>query len=379
MQKIMGMEAHKHLQYLDEINKLLQIKEEELAQANNKLEMNKHRLDVSNKKRALLTEFSETLITCKNQDEMLIVILSYVSKILDFSKGILYLFDLSHKYLEKTTSWGNPNKYEQIIIPEECWAIRRGFLHETNLSAPAIPCSHIKNPKQDFSYICAPVSAQNEIFGSLYIEIENYDDALLIEYHLLINMVSKTIALAIANINLRNLLRDQSIRDALTGLYNRRFLDEFLIKQIGYAKRQKNNLAIIMFDLDNFKKINDTYGHEAGDIILEKLGHLMTSITRAEDAVCRYGGEEFICILQNCSLVLAKKRAEEFRQKIQQMTPGALLPSVTISLGISAYPTDGQSPNELIEKADKALYESKKTGKNKITTYADIHTHSTCR
>lgn len=185
-------------------------------------------------------------------------------------------------------------------------------------------------------------------------------------------MVSKTIALAIANINLRNLLRDQSIHDTLTGLYNRRFLDEFLIKQLFYTKRQKQTLAIIMFDLDDFKKINDTHGHEVGDIILEKLGQLMTSITRAEDAVCRYGGEEFICILQNCSLILAKKRAEEFRQKIQDMIKEPFPPAVTISLGISIYPTDGLLPNELIETADKALYASKKAGKNKVTAYSDM-------
>lgn len=352
--------------------KLLQIKEKELIEANNKLEIDKYRLEMINKKAALLTELSETLIACKNQDEMLIVISTYANKILDFSKGILYLFDASHKYLEGTTTWGNPDKYEYIITPEECWAIRRGLFHETNLSEPGIPCDHIKDHKHNLTYICVPVMAQNEILGSLYIEIENYHHATVIEHHLLINMVSKTIALAIANINLRNLLRDQSIRDTLTGLYNRRFLDEFLIKQLFYAKRQKQTLAIILFDLDDFKKINDTYGHEVGDIILEKLGKLMMSITRAEDAVCRYGGEEFICILLNCSLILAKKRAEEFRQKIQDMTKEHFPPAVTISLGISIYPTDGHMPNELIETADKALYESKKTGKNKVTVYSDM-------
>ena len=123
----------------------------------------------------------------------------------------------------------------------------------------------------------------------------------------------------------------------------------------------------------NFKKINDTHGHEVGDIILEKLGHLMTRMTRGEDVVCRYGGEEFVCILQNCSLILAKKRAEEFRLEINHMTKGAFPPTVTISLGISMYPADGARPNELIETADKALYESKKTDKNKVTAYSDMN------
>lgn len=359
--------------------KLLQEKEKELTEANNKLEIEKQSMDINNKKRLLLIEFSETLIACKKQDEIVVAISSYASKILDFSSGILYLFNSSHKYLEVTATWGNPDKYEKIIIQEECWAIRRGIIHETNSSEPGVTCGHIKNPKQDFSYICVPVTAQNEIFGLMYLEIEqarkpgNSHRALLIEYHLLINMVSKAIALSIASINLRNLLRDQSIRDSLTGLYNRRFLDEFLMKQICYAKRQNTLLAIIMFDLDDFKKINDTHGHEVGDRILEKLGHLMTRLTRSEDVVCRYGGEEFVCILQNCSLILAKKRAEEFRQEVLHMTKGSFPPAVTISLGISIYPSDGTMPNELIERADQALYESKKTGKNKVTAYSDMN------
>jgi len=127
-----------------------------------------------------------------------------------------------------------------------------------------------------------------------------------------------------------------------------------------------------MFDIDDFKKINDTYGHEVGDTILEKIGNLMTRLTRGDDVICRYGGEEFVCVLQNCSLTLAIKRAEEFRIKIANMTKGDYPPSITISLGVSIYPTDASIPSELIEASDKALYESKKTGKNKVTAYSDL-------
>ena len=127
-----------------------------------------------------------------------------------------------------------------------------------------------------------------------------------------------------------------------------------------------------MFDIDDFKKINDTYGHEVGDTILEKIGNLMTRLTRADDIICRYGGEEFVCVLQNCSLTLAIKRAEEFRIEIANMTKGDYPPAITISLGVSIYPTDASMSNELIDASDKALYESKKTGKNKVTVYSDL-------
>lgn len=361
-----------------EQTKILQEKEIALTNANIKLKREKEHMEVSHKKSLLLTGLSETLVSCKNQDELVIVISSYASKILDFSNGVLYLFDSSHKYLEATTTWGQPNKYAQIIPPEDCWAIRRGVMHELNAHQAGIACDHIDSPQQQFSYICIPVIAQNEIFGLIYVEvkvdidIESYRKLQLIEQNFLINMVCKTIALAIANIRLRTLLRDQSIRDVLTGLYNRRFLDEYLIKQIFYAKRQNNTIGIIMLDIDDFKKINDMHGHEVGDLVLEKLGHLLTRISRAEDVVCRYGGEEFVCILQNCSLIVTQKRAEQLRRKIQQMTKGSFPPKVTISLGISMYPDNGSTPNELIETADKALYESKNTGKNKVTTYSDM-------
>jgi len=216
--------------------KNLQLKEIDLKKANTQLIVEKKNLDISNKKVILLTEFSETLIACKNKDEMVAVISSYVSKLLDFSSGVLYFFDITHKYLEAITSWGEIDDYEKIIPSDGCWAIRRDVVHITSNEVAGAPCAHIMNIKHNFSYICIPVAAQNEIFGLVYLEIESNNSDILEDYNLLITMVSKTIALAIANVTLRNLLREQSIRDSLTGLYNRRFLDEYLMKQIFYAK-----------------------------------------------------------------------------------------------------------------------------------------------
>lgn len=377
----------------------LQIKELELIETNHRLEIEKKNLNNSNRKGLILNELSETLVTCKSQDEMAVVIASYASEILDFSKGVLYLFDASHKHLEAVAVWGGASQYETTIDLDECWAIRRGVMHETNNLELGITCEHIKHPNKKSSYICMPVMAQNEFFGLINIEIDMYayektdnviDEGgksnvisphrdislkskhLKMEYHVLLQMISKTIALAIANINLRHLLSDQSIRDELTGLYNRRFLDEFLDKQIFHAKRQNTTLAIIMLDIDDFKKVNDMHGHEVGDIVLEKLGHLMSRVTRADDMVCRYGGEEFICVLPNCSLLLAKKRAEEFRHEIHHMIKTPFPPQITVSLGISMYPADGTMSDELVSAADKALYVSKKTGKNKVTAYSEM-------
>lgn len=260
--------------------KLLQTKDTELMEANAKLKIEKDNLSINNQKMLVLTQFSETLAACKDIDEVILAVSSYTTKLLDFSCGALYLFDSSHKYLEVKARWGNLNTCVSNFTTAECWGLRRGMIHEISSNQPGVSCEHIKNPQQELSYICLPVMMQNEIFGLIYLEIATTRFAQSPEWDFIINMTTKIIAAAIANINLRNLFFDQSIRDSLTGLYNRRFLDDYLLKQISLAKRYNEHLAVIMFDIDDFKKINDTYGHETGDFVLEKLGHTMAHLKR---------------------------------------------------------------------------------------------------
>lgn len=345
---------------------LLNEKDNELQLLNIQLNSEKGTLERTNKKLLLVAELSELLIACKNEQEMVALIASYTSQILDFCFGVLYLVNSSDHQLNAVTTWGVMGRYETNFIMDDCCGARRGVIHEINASGLGVSCDHIKQLTPGHTYVCVPVRTLNETFGLIYLEIE--DVYLSSEYHPLVNMLSRTIAAAIANLNLCNMLRDQSIHDALTGLYNRRFLDEYLMKQIFHAQRKNYSLAVIMFDIDDFKTINDTHGHEAGDRVLEKLGRLMTGIIRADDVACRFGGDEFICILQNCSLDLAQKRAEDFRREIHDMIKAPFPPAITVSLGLSVYPKDGTTPSELIDKADKALYKAKQAGKNKIVT-----------
>lgn len=168
-------------------------------------------------------------------------------------------------------------------------------------------------------------------------------------------------------------LISQAIRDSLTGLFNRRYLEESLEREISKANRHGNPLTIIMLDADHFKQFNDTYGHLAGDVVLRNLGEQLVKYSRKEDIACRYGGEEFVLVLPETNLNVAYQRAEDLRSVIENdkkmIYKDKELPIVTISLGIAVFPADGETVNELMNAADNALYEAKEQGRNRVVVY----------
>jgi diguanylate cyclase (GGDEF)-like protein len=177
------------------------------------------------------------------------------------------------------------------------------------------------------------------------------------------------VGLSIANIRLREALRTQSVRDALTGLYNRRYLEEVLAREVRRAARAGQSLGILMIDLDHFKSFNDTYGHDAGDVVLRETGASLTKSIRAEDFVCRFGGEEFVVILPTADLAASSMRAERLRMQMKELTvlhQGRSMGMLTISIGVAVFPEHGTSPKELMAAADAALYEAKRNGRDQI-------------
>lgn len=171
-----------------------------------------------------------------------------------------------------------------------------------------------------------------------------------------------------SNLKLRRELENLSVKDPLTGLFNRRYMDEAFIQNLTRAKRNSEALAVFMIDLDHFKLFNDTHGHAAGDLLLKEFARLMRTILRESDIVCRFGGEEFCVILPSIEEPITQQRAEDLLKAVQTITPsikGQQAGHVTISIGVAIYPDHGISPNELIEAADKALYEAKKGGRNR--------------
>jgi diguanylate cyclase (GGDEF)-like protein len=172
----------------------------------------------------------------------------------------------------------------------------------------------------------------------------------------------------------REALRVQAIRDPLTGLYNRRHMEEALGRELARAARGRLPLSVIMLDLDHFKRFNDTAGHPAGDVLLKQTATVIEARTRKEDVACRYGGEEFVLILPGMPFDVARRRADELRRAVGEASVeygGQSLGSVTISVGLACYPQHGITGDELLSAADKALYCAKERGRNQVAVYED--------
>jgi diguanylate cyclase (GGDEF)-like protein len=181
--------------------------------------------------------------------------------------------------------------------------------------------------------------------------------------------------LALANLKLRELLRNQSIRDALTGLYNRRYLEESLNRELQRAKRADRSLSMVMLDLDHFKHFNDTFGHQVGDILLKEVAGAIKGRVRAGDLACRYGGEEFSLILSEVDTEGTVKCAESIREAIKHLSlhhRGQTLGTITVSAGIASYPAHADNSEDLIRAADEALYQAKKAGRDRIFVYEPV-------
>jgi diguanylate cyclase (GGDEF)-like protein len=210
--------------------------------------------------------------------------------------------------------------------------------------------------------------AQGEISGLLYLSAAT-PAALPVAKRQLAHTVAEQVALAISNLHLRETLKEQSIRDPLTGLYNRRYLEEALQHEMTSAQRHQTSIGVIMVDADHFKSFNDTYGHDFGDQVLQAIAQVLKGGTRLSDLACRYGGEEFTLILPQSSLADTATRAEALRQQIGQLAlthRGQPVPTITASLGVACFPQHGQTGAELLQKADQALYQAKAAGRNRV-------------
>jgi diguanylate cyclase (GGDEF)-like protein len=181
--------------------------------------------------------------------------------------------------------------------------------------------------------------------------------------------ISEQLALGTSNINLREVLRRQSTVDELTGLYNRRYFDETLRRELFRAERKRAALAVVMIDLDHFKRMNDTYGHEAGDVVLRAVGACLRDSVRRSDVACRYGGEELVLVLPECDGAAAARCAESIRAAIAALTlrhDDELLPQATASFGVAVWPAHGDDAPTLLAAADRALYTAKHAGRNRV-------------
>ncbi len=327
----------------------------------------------------MIKQMSTLLQTCANTREAFDVVREFAARLFPRDSGALCLLNPSVSLMEAVAVWGERPPCESLFAPEDCWALRTGRVHVSSPDGVALHCTHV-SVAPGASYVCVPMVAHNESIGVFSVQCGEAETRLprderveaQRERELLASNFAADIALALANLRLRETLRTQSTRDPLTGLFNRRYLTESLDREVRRADRNARPLGIVMLDLDQFKPFNDAHGHEAGDALLRSFGRFIHKNTRGEDIACRYGGDEFVILLVDADLDVARRRAEELREGFGRLVVRHLnqkLDAVSFSMGVAAFPVHGTTSEDLLAAADEALYDAKAQGRNRVSIY----------
>lgn len=322
----------------------------------------------------LVNRMNDLLQTCKTLGEAYQVIVLTGGKLFLGQNGGLAIFHTSGQYLETVAWWGSELLLEPVFSLQDCWAMRRGQLHEViNPGTNVVCCHFVRQPET--GYLCLPLVVQGETLGLFYLETpakisaENSSSR-----NQLVVTIGEGIKVSLSNLKLREIMREQATQDPLTGLFNRRYLADTLPRELHRALRSKVHLCLAMLDVDHFKHINDTFGHEAGDLLLRELGRVLRENVRKSDIVCRYGGEEFVLVLSDSSLEASRQHLEKIRlcvKDLQVRYREQLLGMFTVSIGIAQLREHGLIADKLLRAADEAMYAAKQAGRDCVVAYND--------
>jgi diguanylate cyclase (GGDEF)-like protein/PAS domain S-box-containing protein len=341
--------------------------EQALHVANQKLQNTVAELEQNNLEMKRLNELGDLLQGCLSVEDVYSVVAACSPFMFPNCSGALFITNPSKKLVESVKVWGVKVNSELMFTPDACWALRRGRPHLVNMPVPDLECKHIVSSDQPV-YACVPLIAQGESLGIFYIECssDTYNRRSLP----LASMVAERVALALANLRLREILQRQSIRDSMTGLFNRRYMETAVERELRQSARDVTPIGFVMMDIDFFKQFNDSYGHGAGDALLTAVGNYLLSNVRGSDIACRYGGDEFVLILPKASMEATLERAEQIRAGLCGITVqyrNVTIGPITVSMGVSAYPDHGISMDHLLNAADNALYAAKAKGRNIVS------------
>jgi diguanylate cyclase (GGDEF)-like protein len=344
--------------------------EENISKTNARLAESVKTLEYRAAETALQTAAREELQLCLNPAQAHQATVRNCFRLLPLTNVALLIINNSRRTVEVAATAGTGAvQVRDGFALESCCGLRGGQTRWRKPGGSEIDCMHFQGTAPP-NYLCMPLTAHGETMGFLYAECPSDQAALQLENRLdALKSMVKMAAIFIGGLDLRTRLEHQSIRDSMTNLFNRHFMEIYLEREIGRAARSDTELAVFMLDLDHFKHFNDTYGHEAGDHVLRATADVFRSVVRTEDVVCRYGGEEFVMILPDTGMEIALERAEEVRRSIHSLHlqfRGKTLQEVTISIGIAIYPVSGITPEELLRHADRALYAAKKKGRNRV-------------
>ncbi|MFM5932415.1 MAG: diguanylate cyclase [Novosphingobium sp.] len=312
-----------------------------------------------------LFAMTDMLQSADNYDDATAVLQASSLRLLPEYGAALYVFNNSRDRLDLAGSWNMPEDYHvaDMLAPANCWALKRGKPHINDPKTGTLCCTHHASR---LGTVEIPMMARGVVHGLFVIACERDDS-----FHRLMGVrrlgraLADSMSLALSNISLREKLRTQSMRDPLTGLYNRRYMEDALERYLSLAERLGNATSVLMIDLDDFKKLNDEHGHAKGDAVLRDVAGQMVGALRPSDVVCRYGGEEFLVILPNCPLEDAAGKADQIRARIEALSETHQA-RISASFGVAAVPSTSTTAADLIPLADAALFRAKRSGKNRV-------------
>jgi diguanylate cyclase (GGDEF)-like protein len=349
--------------------------EEDISDANQQLHSMVQTLEKQAQDERLLTSLHQELQLCTTPAEAQRTAVRHIAQVLPSARIALYAVIESRPALEMVATSANQAMLHDEFPFSACCALRasRSRRHKTGVSE--IECAHFLDlPPED--YLCVPLAAHGRTLGVLSVSCNNASDAAQLDMHTgIVERLTEMSSMWLAGLNLLQHLENESIRDGLTNLFNRRFMEISLDRELRLATRKMSALSLLMLDIDHFKRLNDTFGHEAGDDVLRGVGEILSESVRSEDIACRYGGEEFLVILPATETETALLRAEDIRKRVASVrfaSHGGTLKDVTVSIGVSTFPQAGKTVEDLVGAADRALYAAKIGGRNRVSLAESI-------
>lgn len=323
-----------------------------------------------------LIEVARAVVSTLDLDTVLQAIMTSAMRFAETPAGSVALYDDKKQELTLHVHSGLTSEF----VKHERWDLKPGGLTEQVLKAGEI--FYVEDTREtDFftnpvavkegirSLVCVPLVVRERIVGVLYLDdfVPRHFDRSKLR---LLAVLGSFAAMAIINAKLHNRTKLMAITDILTGLHNHRYFKQVFAQEMGRAKRYQKSLSIILMDVDDFKKYNDSYGHTTGDMVLKVIGDIIMKTIRSVDHAFRYGGEEFVVLLPETKLESALQVAERLRERIELETgsviTGITSRGVTVSVGVAAFPDDGTRTKELFNVVDGLLYKAKEFGKNKV-------------
>jgi len=344
-----------------------------LSAVNDELRSRLAELTARNREMALFGKMNDFLQTSATEAEAYSVIAEISTQLFPGDSGAVFVVSASRDALEAAAVWGPAHFANVIFSPSECWAHRRGQTHVA--AAHDLQCAHVTDKSR--ASMCMPLRALGETLGILHILDGSAGNSRADKRHVaekcrLARSLADTIGLGIGNLKFRESLRGMSIRDPLTGLYNRRYMEEALAQEVCRTQRNATQLAVVMLDIDHFKRFNDSFGHDSGDAVLRDFGEFLRKHVRGSDIACRYGGDEFVLILSPSAREGSAQRAEKIREEVRHLRVGHAggdLGRITLSLGVAVYPDHAAEAEAVVKAADVALYQAKRSGRDQVVVF----------